>query len=330
MVADYNYENRPAFNYKTVPDYNYKTRSAYNYEWRAKYNYKMRSVYNYEWNQVQKNREVFNYKERDVFNYEDRDVFNYKPVHATRTRQITQTRPPDWVCPGGFDPINNSERCSKQTVTFKLLLHDCPLTHPIKAPVFMCHRLELVDPTGCPTYLLVEVNSGWFCRPANAAPFGPSGNATLANDARHSYVSIEPNKKERDLWQPIFRGPGGEQVYDHTDIELYESIISNHGTGEPPDVDVRWHVTPEAASIGEYTCDHKGSSGICISAQIRIHDDAYFYPGMTELLRNNLVCHELGHSVGFNDGGTSSTSCMTGGNNNKLDPYEIRAINLQY
>ena len=43
---------------------------------------------------------------------------------------------------------------------------------------------------------------------------------------------------------------------------------------------------------------------------------------MSSLLQNNLVCHELGHTVGFADGGTLQHSCMDGGDNNMLRPYE--------
>ena len=320
----YNYEDRAVYNYEDRDVFNYETRDVFNYEDRDVYNYEDRDVFNYE------TRDVFNYEERASYNYEDRDVFNYAPVYETRTRQVAKTRDSDLVCPDSFDPVHDSESCSKQTVTTSPANHDCPATHPTKVPVYMCQRTQLTDPTGCPTHVLVEVNSGWLCRPSNAAQFGHSGGVYLANDARHSYVSIESDTAEHNLWHHRFQGPGGEHVYDPTDLELYESAISNHGTGEPPNVDVRWHVTPTAASIGEYRCDHAGSSGVCISSVILIHPDTYSHPRMTELLRNNLVCHELGHTVGFQDGGTSKTSCMTDGRNNMLDQWEIRAINLQY
>ncbi len=323
--AVYNYENRAVYNYETRDVFNYETRDVFNYENRAVFNYETRDVFNYE------TRDVFNYETRDVFNYEDRDVFNYEPVYETRTRQVVQTRSPDMVCPDGFDSVPDSDSCSKQTVTTAPAIFECPAQYPTKLPILMCARTLIRDPTGCSgSNVLVEVNLGWFCRPNNAADFGPSGGVYyLANDARHSYVSIETTDTDRDEWLPRFRGAGGEDVYDLTDLNLYEGIISSHGAGEIPNVDVRWYVDPKAVGLAHYNCDYPHSPTICASAVIVIDPQAQD-PDMSPLLRNNLVCHELGHTVGLHDGGTSKTSCMTYGDNNKLDRWEIRAINLQY
>jgi 6-phosphogluconate dehydrogenase (decarboxylating) len=41
-----------------------------------------------------------------------------------------------------------------------------------------------------------------------------------------------------------------------------------------------------------------------------------------DLPERNLTCHEVGHSVGFRDGGYNGTSFMTGGNNAVLNEFE--------
>ena len=61
-------------------------------------------------------------------------------------------------------------------------------------------------------------------------------------------------------------------------------------------------------------------------AKVVIGDDAH---ELSDLLQNNLVCHELGHSIGFGDG-TAGTSCMSGGDNNQLNLIEIQSINNHY
>ena len=50
---------------------------------------------------------------------------------------------------------------------------------------------------------------------------------------------------------------------------------------------------------------------------------------LSDLLQNNLVCHEVGHSIGFGHG-TAGDSCMSGGENNQLNHIEIGLINGHY
>ncbi len=61
------------------------------------------------------------------------------------------------------------------------------------------------------------------------------------------------------------------------------------------------------------------------SIKITIADDAVL---LNDLLQNNLVCHEIAHSVGFGHG-TARASCMTNGENNRLAWWEIRDINYK-
>jgi len=77
-----------------------------------------------------------------------------------------------------------------------------------------------------------------------------------------------------------------------------------------------------------YHCTEVSVSGsVCKAGRIEIDDDAY--SDISDLLRTNLVCHELGHSIGFHHG-RAKTSCMNSGDNAKLDAWELFAISWQY
>jgi hypothetical protein len=334
--AVYNYKNRAVFNYETRDVFNYETRAVFNYENRDVFNYEDRAVFNYEDRDVfnYEDRAVFNYEDRDVFNYEDRDVFNYEPVYETRTRQVVQTRSPDIACPDGFDSVQGSDSCSKQTVMTASAIFECPSQYSTKLPNFMCMQVLIRDPTGCPRrhldsrYTLEKVASisspsifGWYCKPLGTASFGPPAGGRFANDSRHTYKSAETNDNEHKLWHHRFAGPGGERIYNRTDLTL---VGLPRSSLQP--ADVMWSVD-NIDVLASYSCITPVSSEVCGYGRIRIKSDAHEMND--DLLENNLVCHELGHSIGFGHG-SSRTSCMTSGDNNVLDAWEVRAINLKY
>lgn len=150
-----------------------------------------------------------------------------------------------------------------------------------------------------------------------AAPF----RAPFADNSFHDHVSVERNSAERANWQPRFDGPGGEDNYEPTDL-TFTKASSYYSS-----VDVYWYVTYIPGHIGgTYECKAWASSTRCDRSLIKIADDAFL---MSYLLQNNLVCHELGHSVGFGHG-TAGASCMTGGENNRLAWWEIQTINSKY
>lgn len=158
---------------------------------------------------------------------------------------------------------------------------------------------------------------------AGAAPWGPTNGGTyFADDKYHTHVTIETNAADRTEWQWRFDGPGGEDNYEPTDLDFFKVAAYNSS------VDVYWYVTfidPMYAAL--YDCKAKSSPTRCDRARIRINETA---ENLSELLQNNLVCHELGHTVGFGDGGTAGASCMTGGDNNQLAWWEIQTINSKY
>ncbi len=166
---------------------------------------------------------------------------------------------------------------------------------------------------------------------SNNTPFGPSSGGTLyANGANHSYWSSEQNFVERSRWAFRFDGAGGQGVYNSTDLRL-NRVPTRELHGVIPDV--YWFVDAiHNRAAANYKCtvtapaNASGQTTTCQIGRIIINSIAH---NMSNLLQNNLVCHELGHSVGFGHG-TTRDSCMSGGDNNRLNANEIRSINYQY
>lgn len=71
-----------------------------------------------------------------------------------------------------------------------------------------------------------------------------------------------------------------------------------------------------------------GSSSKCNRSRIRSNEDNWYTT--TEARRWNRWCHEIGHGVGFRDGGNTALGCMDGASNGILSSYEIGKINDRY
>ena len=153
-------------------------------------------------------------------------------------------------------------------------------------------------------------------------PFGVNAGGTrYANGSNHSYRSAETSIFQRFRWEHRFDGAGGQDVYNKTDLTL------NRAPSVQVIPDIYWLVEGLAGDIaGTYQCVVPQSDTVCTIGRIAIADDAH---ELSALLQNNLVCHELGHSIGFGHG-TTRDSCMTGGDNNKLSVIEQGLINRQY
>ena len=350
--AAYNYKNRTVFNYETRAVFNYETRTVYNYEWRDLFVYRTRDVFNHEDRQVYRTRDVYNYEDRDVFNYQDQEVFNYEPVYETRQRKVQRRKDPVLSCSGDYSLDRTDNKCKKttETVTDPAVAHcegivkaslfhapgkSLPITYTSTSWALVggkCHRDATTPAPGCPVgYKKVTLKDGSYCRHLKASPFGTTDIGTLepglafAADSVHTYRAIETNATELAQWQPYDFKTGGDDVYAATDITVRAAVA-----GETADVvwEVK-HINEDEPDLRAWhLCRKKSSNGtVCNSGEIEIDDDAY--ADLSELLRRNLVCHELAHSIGFNHG-ESQTSCMNSGNNNLLDAWETMAIALQY
>lgn len=153
-------------------------------------------------------------------------------------------------------------------------------------------------------------------------PFGVKlGGTRYANGRIHTYRTLESNLTERNQWEPRFDGAGGQDVYNPTDLSLTKAASNNLNP------DIIWYVySLPGPTAGTYSCYLPLSDSICRTAIIVIADDAHELP---DLHQNNLVCHEVGHSIGFGHG-TAGDSCMSGGENNRLNHIEVGLINSRY
>ncbi len=153
--------------------------------------------------------------------------------------------------------------------------------------------------------------------PHGHAPWAPP----FADDSSHSYYSSETTQADKDYWHQYFSGWGGEDVYDPTALSMW------HRKTDASWVDIYWYVNTSAIAVGDYTCVKWKNNSECDRSRIRIHPDAY---NLSRTLEANLVCHEVGHSVGLRDGGWARTSCMDSGDNAQLGVYERSLINARY
>ncbi len=143
-----------------------------------------------------------------------------------------------------------------------------------------------------------------------------------ANNKWHNWKTTESNSNHRNFWSGRFQSSasdGGEDVYEPTDLSFTKVTGSTY--------DIYWYVTPiSSGAAGDALCTIPNSDGTCSRWRIRIDEDAW---DLTFLLEKNLVCHEVGHTVGFGHGSTQD-SCMSSGDNNKLNTWEKDKINGHY
>lgn len=168
------------------------------------------------------------------------------------------------------------------------------------------------------------VGSLLSARPAGAQFGDAPWAAPFADDYSHSHISVESNPGDAFFWQGIMNS-SLEGDYEPTDLSVWQA--SAYASW----VDIYWYATPSLenpAAAADTTCMSWRDAERCDRFRIRIKEDARYK--LTTLLQENLTCHEIGHTVGFRDGGFNGTSCMTGGNNAILNWFERLEINGRY
>jgi len=347
--------------------FNYETESVENYEnrqvtkTRAVYHYEDQDVFNYEDQEVLNFEPVYETRQRKVESRKDPELLcsdGHIIDHSDNKckKNVETVKSTINSCDGISKVSLRSVLGTSQKVTYT--------SNSWRLGGSKCHRSVTTPPVGCDTkYKLLRLKDGSFCRHPKASPFGTVdifgtdgifGTVDIkakkpieakepilgfAPDSLLTYHADEDDDAERKLWEPYFIS-GGEQVYNG----LTDLSIRKAKKGESPDVKWRVHDIPNIINGKEYyiagyfECSGLISNNlICPSGEIVINDEAFVVVGdkchvdkkPRDLCRKNLICHELGHSVGFHHG-TAKSSCINGGYSNELDNWEVTAINLQY
>lgn len=166
----------------------------------------------------------------------------------------------------------------------------------------------------------------WPAAPAGAgpAPFG----GPYADNSLHTYISTEGNATQRNNWESYFSGEIGQ--WDDKTVITADEVPTYTTTTDlywyvHLDSDPYWDPFP-AGTLGVALCMDPIAFNRCERFRIIVNDSAN---GST-LTQKNITCHESGHTLGFDDGGTDQTSCMDGGNNGLVGPNEVAHVNAYY
>ncbi|MDF1598112.1 MAG: hypothetical protein P1T08_18745 [Acidimicrobiia bacterium] len=158
---------------------------------------------------------------------------------------------------------------------------------------------------------------------ALAHGFGTSANPDhyVADSSYHTWAETESSDGEYyamiGSWLAAING----QLRDRTDMSVGQQTYNTN-------TDVYWYVTPSVGTA-DATCVDFSSSLVCNQVRVRFNTTwAYTY---SSAQRQQGACHEIGHSVGFDDSQPeNNTGCMSGGGQGVLSSHEIGHINAQY
>lgn len=142
-----------------------------------------------------------------------------------------------------------------------------------------------------------------------------------ADGAWHSYNTIEPTTNQRKHWDWRFNTQGAEWPYEPTDLTI------SHTGSTAGWVDVVWEEVPQTPGIAVTSCVTPLSGNRCDQFLIQFENTLNLYHSQ---VMTNAVCHEFGHTVGFDDGGWQAASCMTGANSSRLRWWERSLVNNRY
>lgn len=163
--------------------------------------------------------------------------------------------------------------------------------------------------------------------------FGPAAGGTKYTDNRTlTHRSIECNNSDYNFFNHFLVYTMIED-YDPTVLTSQQLVPNPCGDGtDNLNDDIYWFAVHDSefsspSVVGDYVCMSTagtGSTEKCQRGRMRL--DQAKNPGGDAW---NLLCHEIGHAVGFADG-TSGLSCMDGGNTGNVDSYMIGKINGYY
>jgi hypothetical protein len=160
-------------------------------------------------------------------------------------------------------------------------------------------------------------------RTVDAHGFGTSANPDhyVADGMPHTYASTESTASEKITMEAWFNGRMTTQYDQRTDM----TVLS---VGYTSFTDAYWYVTT-AVGTADATCMNLLAGNIC--ERVRIRFNTTWAANQTTNEKRQGACHEIGHSVGFDDSIPEvATGCMSGGGLGVLSAHEIGHINDQY
>lgn len=149
----------------------------------------------------------------------------------------------------------------------------------------------------------------------------------VADSSIHTFISTEGNSAERFWIESIFDDRMVSQYNDRTDLTTIKASSCSTMT------DVYWFVTNISSGPGDATCvsylDAPASPPVC--DQVRVRFDPDWASSVSGYEKRQGTCHEIGHSVGFDDSQPeANTGCMSGGSIGHLSSHEVTHLNQEY
>lgn len=177
---------------------------------------------------------------------------------------------------------------------------------------------------------LVAGTTSTITAPTPAAAHGFADNHYVADNSEHTWISTEPTQSERDIMQPFV----DDRMVNQWDART--QLTSNKQSSYHDNVDVYWFVTESltAGAAADATCiaftsGTQGGQSRCNRARIRFRTSWMLSTSADQ--KRQGACHEIGHTVGFDDSvPEASIGCMSGGPNGVLTTHEINHINAFY
>lgn len=148
----------------------------------------------------------------------------------------------------------------------------------------------------------------------------------IADSSYHTWASIETsNPDDHALMDPVVDGRMTGQYIGRTDLSGGEVTYNQY-------TDAYWYMTASTPGVADTVCKDLMTQywpDKCGRARIRFEE--VYFRNTTDNDRKQGACHELGHTVGFDDSiPENNTGCMSGGPNGTLSTHEINHINYQY
>lgn len=155
-----------------------------------------------------------------------------------------------------------------------------------------------------------------------------TGSGRYADTSTHTWWDgWESEPGELAIWGPYVEDSMYDEYHDRTDLVVSKFAYHYNSSYTYPYTDFSWGAinlpTPKG---GDAVCNAGFlSNNRCDHFHIQFDNDP-----ASEQVRRSAVCHEIGHTVGFDDGATWSGGCIGIGSQYTLHSYEIYHINSRY